>query len=31
MSLQGVRKKIEDGIQVMLDEGEFKQIISRYK
>jgi len=31
MSLQGVRKKIEDGIQVMLDEGEFKQIINRYK
>jgi len=31
VSLLGVRKKIEHGVQLMLDEGEFKQIINRYK
>jgi len=31
VSLLGVREKIEHGVQMMLSEGEFKQIINRYK
>jgi|GEM_PF-3013980 len=31
VNLLGVRKRIEHGLQVMLDKGEFKQIINRYK